>query len=200
MKKSNNNLGTRNKKQILMIVLTLLLLLGGTYAWLQITLNATKTTRLEAGTLQLKITNEENAIDINDALPMTDVDGLLTEPYTFSLTNTGSIESEYTIYLDDEAIPTEDTAMDDDVIKFSLTNDYNLNKMDLVSGITDESGRRILDTGVIQPNATYHYRLNLWIKGNATSTDIHVVDQKNNEVTGKVFSTRLRIEASQKRK
>ena len=42
MEKKNKNFVEKNKKQIVAIALALVLLLGGTYAWLTLTLNGTK--------------------------------------------------------------------------------------------------------------------------------------------------------------
>ena len=46
MKKNKENFAERNKKQLLVIALALVLLLGGTYAWLTLTLNGTKKVRI----------------------------------------------------------------------------------------------------------------------------------------------------------
>ena len=55
MEKKNKNFVEKNKKQIVAIALALVLLLGGTYAWLTLTLNGTKKVRIEAGTLALEL-------------------------------------------------------------------------------------------------------------------------------------------------
>ena len=77
-----------NKKKILALALALVLLIGGTYAWLTITLTGTKTTRIEAGTLAMEINDDESeGISITDALPMSDADGANLTPYTFKIEN-----------------------------------------------------------------------------------------------------------------
>ena len=112
MKKNKENFAERNKKQLLVIALALVLLLGGTYAWLTLTLNGTKKVRIEAGTLSL-VLDEGNAINVEDSVPMSDIDGLATTPYTFSLQNNGNVTSKYTIYLDDASIDSADVRFDD---------------------------------------------------------------------------------------
>ena len=68
MKEKNKGVEA-NKKKIIALAVALVLLIGGTYAWLTITLTGTKTTRIEAGTLSLELVDEANEINIEDALP-----------------------------------------------------------------------------------------------------------------------------------
>lgn len=194
MEKKKNNFVENNKKQILVIVLALILLLGGTYAWLQLTLTGTQKTRIEAGTLALTL-EEGVEINVEEALPMSDEDGLKLTPYTFTLTNTGDITSEYTIYLDDVAIPSNDIMMEDNVVKYSLTKNETTN-IALISTLKNDNNR-VLETGTMAPNATTTYDLRLWIDENASNNDIHVLNEDGEYIKGKVFSVKLRIEASQ---
>lgn len=198
MEKKNKNFVEKNKKQIVAIALALVLLLGGTYAWLTLTLHGTQKVRIEAGTLALEL-NEGDAINVADSLPMSDTDGLATTPYTFTLKNTGNVASEYTIYLDNGTISEGDTLMDDSIVKYSLTKTGADTKTALVSTLkSGEASERILDTGTIQPGEEYNldYTLRLWIKDDATDSDVQVTSS-DGTVVGKVFAGKLRIEASQ---
>ena len=94
MEKENKNFMEKNKKQVIAIALALVLLIGGSYAWLSVTLKGTKKVRIEAGTLSL-VLDEGNAINVSDSVPMSDADGLATDAYTFSLQNNGNVTSEY---------------------------------------------------------------------------------------------------------
>lgn len=198
MKKKNKSFVEKNKKQIVALALALVLLLGGTYAWLTVTLNGTKKVRIEAGTLALEL-NEGDAINVADSLPMSDTDGLATTPYTFTLKNTGNVASNYTIYLDNGTVAAGDTLMDDSIVKYNLTKTGATAKTALVSTLkTSGSTDRVLDTGTIQPGEANNitYSLRLWIKDAATNTDVQHTNS-DGSVVGKVFSGKLRIEASQ---
>ena len=193
-KKKKESFIEKNKKQILVIALALVLLLGGTYAWLQLTLNGTKTTRIEAGTLALTLDESASeGINVEDAFPVTDQEGLATEAYTFSVENTGNITSEYTIYLDDEAISEEDVRMEDSIVKYSLTKNGGEATTALVSTLTD---RALTEDNLIEAGTTDTYTLRLWIKDSAVNDDVQTT-KEDGTIIGKVFAGRLRIEANQ---
>ena len=194
MEKKKESFVEKNKKQLLVIALALVLLLGGTYAWLQLTLTGTKTTRIEAGTLALTLDESASeGINVEDAVPMTDQEGLATEAYTFSVENTGNVLSEYTIYLDDEAISEEDVRMEDSIVKYSLTKNGGESTTALVSTLTD---RALTEDNLIEAGTTDTYTLRLWIKDSAVNDDVQTT-KEDGAIIGKVFAGRLRIEASQ---
>ena len=190
MKKENKSFMEKNKKQIIAIALALVLLVGGSYAWLTTTLKGTKKVRIEAGTLSL-VLNEGNEINVEDSLPMTDIDGLKTDAYTFSLQNNGNVTSNYTIYLDDASIDSADVRFDDSALKYSLKKNDGVSTTALLSTLN----QRVLDSGTIEAGTTNTYSLNLWIKDEATNDDVQTT--KDGQTVGKVFAGKLRIEASQ---
>ena len=194
MKKENKNIMEKNKKQVIAIALALVLLIGGSYAWLSVTLKGTKKVRIEAGTLSL-VLDEGNAINVSDSVPMSDADGLATDAYTFSLQNNGNVTSEYTIYLDDASIDSADERFDDSALKYSLKKNDGASTTALLSTLQDDNGKRVLETGTIEAGTTNTYSLNLWIKDEATNDDVQTTTDGN--TIGKVFAGKLRIEASQ---
>ena len=189
----------------------MVLLIGGTYAWLTITLQGTKTTRIEAGTLSLELVDEANEINIEDALPMTDTDGEAQEnPYTFTLNNNGNISSVYTVFLDSVAIDEALKAMPQNRVKYSVvktiktivgskdslgedgdTTDTVVSTETLTTDVFSSTGEaqdsKQLDTGTLAANNYFEYELRLWIDENAT----------NEEMEKAAFAGKLRIEASQ---
>lgn len=190
MKKENKSFMEKNKKQVIAIALALVLLVGGSYAWLTTTLKGTKKVRIEAGTLSL-VLNEGNEINVEDSLPMTDIDGLKTDAYTFTLQNNGNVTSNYTIYLDDASIDSADERFDDSALKYSLKKNDGASTTALLSTLN----QRVLDSGTIEAGTTNTYSLNLWIKDEATNDDVQTT--KDGQTVGKVFAGKLRIEASQ---
>lgn len=210
MKEKNKGIEA-NKKKIIALAVALVLLIGGTYAWLTITLTGTKTTRIEAGTLSLELVEEANEINIEDALPMTDTDGEAQEnPYTFTLNNNGNISSVYTVYLDSVAIDETLKAMPQNRVKYSVvktiktivgskdslgedgdTKDTVVSTETLTTDVFSITGvpqdSKQLDTGTLAANNYIEYELRLWIDENAT----------NEEMEKAAFAGKLRIEASQ---
>lgn len=210
MKEKNKGIEA-NKKKIIALAVALVLLIGGTYAWLTITLTGTKTTRIEAGTLSLELVDEANEINIEDALPMTDTDGEAQEnPYTFTLNNNGNISSVYTVFLDSVAIDETLKAMPQNRVKYSVvktiktivgskdslgedgdTKDTVVSTETLTTDVFSITGvpqdSKQLDTGTLAANNYIEYELRLWIDENAT----------NEEMEKAAFAGKLRIEASQ---
>ena len=206
-----------NKKKILALALALVLLIGGTYAWLTITLTGTKTTRIEAGTLAMEINDDESeGISITDALPMSDADGANLTPYTFKIENTGNVSSVYTIYLDTQAIDSSanEFLLDSSNIKYSLTKTIK-NKTDnsvisatttigpkLLSTVTEEgsnaakidaSGKN--DANPLPAGQYIEYELRLWIDENTGNDAVKKV-QDDKTLLG-TYAAKLRLEASQ---
>ena len=189
----------RNKPLILILVILLTLIIGGSYAWFQITKESEKINIIKAGNLSLILDDTTSkGIKLVNAVPMSYQQGLNTEEYTFTLTNNGSI-SDYTIYLDNvdtytndnnESITiTDDMRIPDAKIRYILLIDgeeASATKSKLLSDITD----RAIDTGTLEANGGSHtYSLRIWIDS-----------QAEKEENGKVFNAMLRVEATQSSK
>ena len=177
-----------DKKRLLVvaILLAVIVLIGGTYAWLTLTKTGTKTNIIKAGSLQLVLDDTtSNGILLQNAIPISDTKGLQTDAYTFTLENKGTMAADYTIYLDDIAIDTGKDRMDDKDVKYSLTKNGTDTNTALLSTLED----RKLDLGTINAKTTNSYTLRLWISSTA-----------GNDVMGKIFNAKLRIEASQSTK
>jgi len=188
MEEKKKNWMKEHKMSIFVIVSTVLMLIGLSYAWLQITLRGNKElTLVAAGTLYLELDDSmAGGITIESAEPVLDEVGKSGEGYTFTLENKGKIASDYTIYLDDLPL-TDETRMNDSFIKYQLVRDGN-ETIDLLNSI-GENPNRILDSGTITAGRKYTYTLKMWIDSSAT-----------NEVMGTVFKGQLRIEAMQSQK
>ncbi len=177
------------KKKLFMIgmsvLLILILVIGGTYAWFTLQLNGTKVNVLKAGTLSL-ILNDENSVGINSdkEVPMLDEVGETKDPYHFTLENNGELPSDYTIYLDDVELEESETRMNDSFVKYQLTKDGT--KTTALLNTTGIHPNRILDTGTIDGNTKITYDLRLWIDENT-----------GNEVMGTILKTKLRVVATQ---
>ena len=175
----------RHKMSVFVAVSAVVMLIGLSYAWLQLTLRGTKDLTLTAGTLSLVLDDSmEGGVSMDSVVPVTDDEGKSQEGYTFTLENNGSIDSNYTIYLDDLALDEGQTKMNDEFIKFSLTKEGQEETLLLSQTVVD--GKKVLDLGNIGAGSKYTYNLKMWISADAT-----------NEVMGTAFKGQLRIEAVQ---
>ncbi len=175
-----------HKMFILVITATILMLIGLSYAWLQITLKGEKELKAGVGTLQLELSDTmTDGINVMNATPVTDEEGLATIGYSFTLENTGTIPSSYEIFLDDLPLTEGQNRMEDSFIKYQLVKDEQQVGFSLLNEI-GENPKRLLDLGEIAPKTKYSYILKMWIDENATL-----------EVMGTAFRGQLRVEATQ---
>ena len=176
------NKNKKIKKQLFALALVLLVLLGGTYAWLTLQVNGEKTNVLKAGTLSLVLDDTTSeGIKLEKAVPISDEKGKTGTEYTFTLQNKGTKAASYTIYLDDVALEASETRMDDSKVKYQLTKNSN-EKVALLNNLSD----KVLDSGTIDGSTTNTYSLRVWIDSVA-----------KNEVMGTILYKQLRVEATQ---
>ena len=180
-----------NKKKkvtaiIISIFIVIILLLAITYAYFSTELNGSDQI-VKVGTLDLVLDETSEGITLDNAVGISDSEGLSLDGSTFELRNNGNKAVDYIIYLDDNTIGDNDTRIDDKYLK------YNLNKNGADSGATlltriGANPNRVLDSGTIEGGGTNKYSLKLWI-----------TDEVDGNYSGQVFSGKLRVEVSQER-
>ena len=179
---SNKDKTKRTTKQLFVIAFALMFLIVGSYAWLTLQITGDKTNILKAGTLKLTLDDTtSNGILLEKAVPMSDTKGKTTTEYTFTLQNSGSIASDYKIYLDDVALSDGETRLEDSKVKYQLIKNGE-ETVDLL----DSLDNKVLDSGTIGTNKTNTYSLRVWIDSIA-----------ENEVMQKILYKELRVEATQ---
>lgn len=173
------------KNRTMIIVITLLIvviLIGGSYAILQLVIDNTKSNRITAGELSLNI-EEKNIIQLKNAYPLTDEEGNATTAYEFTLTNDGNIDSNYKITLVDILDIGDKTRMNDEYIKCHLQISGTKNQDTTIN--LAQLGR-VLDSGKLEPDKSNTYILHLWMDYNAP-----------NAAQGTIFKAKLNIEGEQ---
>ena len=184
MAKSKKNFVEKRSKYLIIAAVALIAVIGVSYAWFTQIINGTQTSVLTAGNLELAIENE-NAITLDTAIPMTEEQGKGTTPHTFTLHNKGDIDAAYTIYLDNDAVVEGENKIPNSLINYYLTKgSETVGPAELPS---PAANTRVIDSGVITAGDSISYSLNLWIDETATT-----------DIKGKKFAAKLRIEASQK--
>ena len=157
----------KSKKIIILIILILisiLALIGSSYALLTKTFTSKKLS-VEVGTLKVDFT-EGNAINLDNTKPMSDSDGLNTTPYTFTITNSGTIDSYYTISNEEDTNNTLDTTY----LKCKLVSndgyDSGIKRLkDIGTGTY-----RIVDERALLKSKSATYKLYLWIASDAPNS------------------------------
>lgn len=189
---------SQNPKIVIALVAALVLLIGGSFAWLTVTLTGANKNVIKAGTLSLTLNNVDGdttesagiTLDTDTAVPMTltqlrAIDGY--EPYSFTLRNDGTVASNYTIYLVDSTLEEGEVRIDDSKIGYALNNSADETLLStLASTATDGVKKRVLATGTINAGDTVDLSLDLWIHKSA-----------ENDVMGQVFRGHIEITGTQ---
>lgn len=176
----------KNKALLIIVAFSFVVLVGSSYAWYTITLSSDKEHTIKAGTMELLLQDHKDNVTLVNAVPQTDEAGMKNASYNFTVTNTGSISSRYSVYLEDTNLTVGTSRMSDSVLKYALnTGDISVNK-GYLSSLDNISGKRKLVSGELEPNASVTYNLRIWIAEEATS-----------EISGQEFITKLSIEGKQ---
>ena len=191
----------KNKKRKLVILSSIIALfgialitLGTSYALFNINVTKNKTFKIAVGKLELTIddatqgnTFTDGKLVINSMVPMKDATGMQQAGYKLRLTNTGSIDSTYSIYLDDVTLnnlPSGITGrLDNSLVRVNLTNvttntnhTYSLNEL----------VNRELETGNLTAGSHNDYILRIWLDYSAGNTS-----------QNKYFAAKIRIDGIQ---
>ena len=175
----------KNKKIIILIILILisiLTLIGSSYALLTKSFKSEKLS-MQVGTLKVDFT-EGNAITMDNAMPMTDENGMNTTPYTFTITNSGDVDAYYTVSNEEELANTLDT----NYLKMRLTGSDGYD-----SGIKrlkdlGTSTYRIVDETSLATGKSVTYKLYLWIASDA-----------GNDIQNKIYKSKIIVNSTSNR-
>ena len=147
---------------IVIILISIIVLIGSSYAILTMTIEGDKKISVTAGILKVDFT-DGNYINLDNAAPVTDKQGLKTSPYTFTVTNTGNINAYYHVSLEEDS----NNTLDNSYLKMRLTNDKGYD-----SGVikVNNYGKGIFEIRgeeEIEPEDTVTYELRLWLDEDA---------------------------------
>ena len=135
----------------------------------------------ESKCFNLSITNKENNISLDNAYPMSNDKGKSLTPYTFTVTNTCDITTEYSVNLEVLNNSTLASNFIDVMFEGNINLLSNYDSTDKVNTSSIES--RKLTTGILKSGDSKDYSLRLWIDYNTTLEDL------NNEI--KSFKSKI---------
>ena len=168
----------KKKRTILYgLLVTVLVLIGVTYAYYRITKTQTNSNVIGTRTcLDTTLTEETSEIVLSDAFPISDEDGLKQSPFTFTLTNNCDSYVKITIALVSEYRTSTNTAyLKDNYVKSNLstkgTSDGNsviLSTLSLGEVDTNTQGYVLKTTGLKNKEAK-SFDLRLWLDSETTN-------------------------------
>ena len=176
------------KESIVLSVILLCLILiavGMSYAFLKTSFFGSNTSVLKVGSLSLILDETSgNAITVENGTPMYDSEGVKQDNYfTFALKNNGTLDSSYTIYLENQPLDEGDIRVNSNYVR------YNLEKDSSVLQPSTLEGDQAIDKGIIKKNQTINYKMRLWF-----ASDIPQSEEN------KVFKVKLNIVGNQNTK
>jgi hypothetical protein len=160
----------KNKKikWIIAIILTIVIIfIGISFALFSITKIQTKENELATLCLDFQFEeDEDSAIDLEDAIPITDKQGLSSTPYTFTITNNCSASLQYAVNLDILTDLDDEDSLQLKYVKSSLNND-NVSLLseydDTTTNISGAYSSKELYAGILAGNSSKNFELRLWV-------------------------------------
>ena len=149
----------RNKKLLLsLLVLVLLVSIGKeTYALFT---NEVSSIVQNYGTGTLKLSYSNTSINLDNAYPMTDEDGMNQSDSTITITNTGTLAYKFNVILD----PSSDSTISSDLIRVSMDGENP-------AALSTDSNIIIRDV-ILNPGSSRTFTIKLWIPNTVSSSDI----------------------------
>ena len=167
------------------LVLIILLGIGVSYSMWNVSVSQDTNNTAYTECFDLSITNKENNINLDNAYPISNDKGKSLTPYTFTITNTCDITTQYNINLEVLNSSTLSSKFIDVMLENNDIKEINLlsnfDNADKVNTSSIES--RKLTTGILKSQETKDYSLRLWIDYNTTLEDL------NNEI--KSFKSKI---------
>lgn len=160
---------------ILIGIVSMSLIIGGSFAVSSNTVETGSTSKIEAATMKLNFKNNNKEININNALPQIDDDAIANNDiYEFSITNSGDIEAEYTLVLNNSCTTSQeykvngnkvkpDLCIPDNYIKVGLSTnngEFKIIKRDMNTNMF------VIESGVLNSQSVNNYRLKIWLDVN----------------------------------
>ena len=174
---------TKEKNKIILVIILILIsliaLVGSSYALLTKSFKSKKLS-MEVGTLKIDFA-EGNAINMSNAAPMTDSDGLKSTPYTFTITNGGDINAYYTVSNEEELSNTLDTSY----LRMKLTGSDGYDSgIKTVKELGTET-YKLVDEKLLATGKSVTYELRMWISQDA-----------GNDIQNKIYKSKIIVNST----
>ena len=173
------------------LVLCLIAVIGITFAFFSTGGTQEQTNILNSGCLNIELTDASASINLTNTYPISDVEGVDSTSYDFTIRNTCDTSTNYSINL--ESLNQVSNTLNADYIKLSLSSDTFDNVISKLSDNTSTTPEidgayesYTLFTGNLGANETKTYHLKLWIDYDAT------VEQAAN----KTYSSKINVIAN----
>lgn len=157
-------------KYSLILSLLILLIIGTTYAYFKLTIKQKDINLVETGCFDVTMINQENAINLDNAFPLTDEQGRTLTPFTFTLKNNCDLTASYNVNLEVLSGSTLSSAYVATLVNNGTINTLgNLPKTDTTIKGSIES--RTIYKGILASGLSADIGVSIWIDEDATISD-----------------------------
>lgn len=157
------------KKYIVLVIVTIVIsviaLIGASYALLTMTIEGEKKVSLTAGILKVDFAEGDN-INLDNVAPMTDAQGQKTTPYTFTITNTGNINAYYHVSLEEDV----NNTLSNSYLKMRLTSDNGYDSGVVKVSSYGSGSFDITSEATLEPSDKVTYQLWMWLDYDADNS------------------------------
>ena len=149
----------KNKKLLLIVLVMVLFVSIGKETYALFTNEVSSIVQsYSTGTLKLSYSN--TSINLDNAYPLTDKDGMNQDVNTITITNVGTLAYKFNVIID----PSSDSTISSDLIRVSMDGE---NPATLSS-----DGNIIIRDVILNPGSSRTFTIKLWINSKASSSDI----------------------------
>ena len=155
------------KRQLLVTLFSILgvtiISLGSAYAVFTSVSKSADYNVIKVGTLNIDFGDETDTIDLSGGYPMSDEEGVKLEPYTFRISNTGTLSADYEVFIQDD----QNMIDEDNCSSNQLNKDYIRYKLDTgspanLSSIAESNYK--IARGSLEAGGSVTYTLYVWIR------------------------------------
>ena len=188
-KKQVSKAFTREAKfTILSIFVVTIVMISSAYAIFSTVQKQESYNTLTVGTLKIDFdatsTDMGNIINLNGAYPISDTEGQKTNPYSFRITNSGTLAAAYKVkIIDDQDMINEDKCQDNLLPKANIKVSINGGTPFLLNSV--ESNEYIINSDTLNPGGNKNFAIRIWIDENS-----------GNEVLGKHYHGKIVVESA----
>ncbi len=182
VKFNHSSVKKKNRKEIKKIVFLVVILLtvtcGVSYSLLTLAVPGKEEVTIISGEFKINF-KEGNTIKMGNAIPLTNEEGLKTDPYKFSIENTGDLDASYSISLEEGQI-TEDT-LSKQKVKYSIKEDNSWSEPAILP-----DDLILISSKIMKVGEKKDYELKIWLD-----------EASDNSTQGKKFEARIVVASVQ---
>ena len=164
---------------VIVVLISIIALIGSTYALLTTRIEGNKTVSLTAGILKVDF-EEGNRINLENVAPISDSAGQKGTPYTFTITNNGNINAYYRVKIEEDSTNT----LSNSYLKMRITGDNGYDSGVVRVSRYGELEYEIIGEDVLEPEDTVTYKLWMWLDIDA-----------DNSAQGKIYQSKIVVES-----